>query len=91
MARYVGYFDGTILDYKFAGLKTYTYYTLHYIATNEDPRFFLANTAIVKKTSKVMQQGIVVDTSNLGSRSHYVRMAILILGMIGLYSQLESN
>lgn len=53
VARYVGYFDGTILDYKFAGLKTYTYYTLYYIGTNEDPRFFLDQTLKISKTSKV--------------------------------------
>ncbi len=61
ISRYVGFYQGQKLEYNFTNLKEYTYYTIFYVAANEDPMYFLERTPIFNTTVKTGQAEIAEE------------------------------
>ena len=83
--RYLGYFQGEKLTYNFSGLSNHTYYTVFYMATNEDPRFFLEKTAIKNVTTKTFYEEPVVVVKKSSGHMTSVCLTTILMSFAVLF------
>jgi len=86
VGRYIGFYQGIKLSYNFTNLQEHTYYTLFYVATNEDPKYFLERTPIFNTTIKTGDSEIAAyETELVGAGADLLvnALALMILVIYG--------